>query len=129
MIAGVVDHEGKSYRVQFSIPAVGRLAAAASLGIDGHAGRIEMGRFFTHVVDNRDRRRYYLHVRGNPSEHVFGAKCVSVIGAHAARSPDPETRQWAADLLAAIVEFRAGDSEAFTRLAYANAVRAGELLR
>jgi hypothetical protein len=128
MIAGVVDHEGKSYRVHANYAAVGRLAAAASLGIDGYAGQAEVSRFTYHVIDKRDRRRYCNHVRLQPGEDVFGAKCVSAIGAHAARSPDAETRQWAADLLAAIEEFRAGDSEAFTRLAHANAARAGVLL-
>ena len=53
------------------------------------------------------------------------ARMVSAIGSTAATSDDPADREWAADLLAAIIEFRAGDEQAFTDLAARNAARVG----
>lgn len=127
-VAGTVEHNSRRYRVKTDFEALARLAAAASADLQGDAGRAEVWRFFHHVIDRRDYNRYARSVARTDQDVVLGAKCIAVILAYAAASPDPELSQWAADFRQAIVEFRAGETEAFTNLARRNALAVGVLL-
>lgn len=119
MIAGTVTLAGTTVRVHVNWNDVARLAAAASLGMDGADG-VELTRQVARdLVDQRDRSRWLRAVaRSTPGE--FTAAVATMVAwnlAAAARSGDPDRQAWAAEFRAAIVEFQAGDHDAFTRLA------------
>lgn len=125
MIAGKVTLGNTTVRVHANTAAVGRLAAAATLGMAGRAGDSEATRFTYDVVDCRDRERWKRAVaQASRDEHVAAlAEMVSLILARMEADPDPDNREWARLVSGAWDRFRAGDRHAFEELAMRMAVK------
>ena len=119
MIAGTAELGGSRVRVLFAPDALARVAAAATLGIDGPHGLAETRRFLHAVIHPADQARYARAAAADPV--AAAATAIAVILAHAAASPDPDVRDWAAAFRTAIVRFQAGHQRAFADLAIANA--------
>lgn len=128
MIAGTVQVGNARLRIYYRPDAVSRLAAAASLDLQGEAGKAE-GRRFTHTVVHRsDRQRWgRASAQASEAEQVAAlAQMVEVIVSYAEREGDAEQREWAEVTRAAWDKFRAGDRDAFTRVAAAAALAEGD---
>lgn len=119
MIAGTIELGGAKFRIHTNWRDVARLAAAATLGIDGTEGVKLTRNVARDLVDQRDRARWLRAVaRATPAEFTDAvAAMVAVNLAAAAASPDPGRRAWAVEFREATEQFQAGDREAFARLA------------
>lgn len=129
VLAGRVYQDRRCYRINANLAAVGRLAEAASAGLDGHAGQIEVGLFFLHTIDRRDYTKF-ARQRQHLDLPLLGARIVACINQHAALSDDPALSRYGWELRDAIAAFRDGHQTAFTDLSerWTQALRLGVLL-
>jgi hypothetical protein len=130
MIAGTIELGKGRFRVQANDAAwdaVGRLAAAASLGMDGREGLAETTQFLRSVIDRRDWPRFArAAARAPEAEYKTSAStCIGLILRAAEQHPDPSMRSWGTDFKAAAARFQAGDQTAFAELAGANMLKYG----